>query len=246
MSGYSQNALSMNGVITISDGVLTIENGNITGISDLDCNNLQVNNDAQVDHNLVVDNNIVVHNDLQVDNQATINNLNCNTGNIGELFTNNINNTNLISTSNIVSSSIQNSNTIETESLYVNNNLNVDGLSDLHGNVHCYADLQVDGEIHISQLTLDNLTVLQTSNQFNVNTKTNNNTCLNCKKINATSINTKSLIPSTIYLRKVIFKQQTINSSTEPGEWGQMVIDDNYIYVYTTMNKWKRIELLDF
>ena len=51
------NAQSLNGILTLSDGIITIENGVISGLTELDLINLQVSDTATIE-NLVVNNQI--------------------------------------------------------------------------------------------------------------------------------------------------------------------------------------------
>lgn len=44
----------------------------------------------------------------------------------------------------------------------------------------------------------------------------------------------------------IIFKQKTPSSSNDAGEVGTITCDENYLYVCTTENQWKRIKLEDF
>ena len=51
----STNAQSLNGIITLSDGVITISEGTISGLEEIDLNDLQVADTATIE-NLVVNN----------------------------------------------------------------------------------------------------------------------------------------------------------------------------------------------
>lgn len=58
---------SLNGIITISDGVIEICNGEISGLSDLDISgNLNVGNDAIITHDCLINNDLTVTGNLNV------------------------------------------------------------------------------------------------------------------------------------------------------------------------------------
>ncbi len=77
MSYTSQptNAQSLNGIISISDGVCSIENGDITGVNYLQVDNLEIGN-------MTVDNDCLVDGNFQVLGNSTLNTMSSNTADI--------------------------------------------------------------------------------------------------------------------------------------------------------------------
>ncbi len=64
--GYQTNDISMNGILTVSDGEVVISNGSISNVQNLQLENLEIN-------------------DLTVDNSLTVPSITCNEAEIGEI-----------------------------------------------------------------------------------------------------------------------------------------------------------------
>lgn len=111
-TGFQQNSLSLNGITTLSDGYINIENGEISNLTDLTLSgNLNVGNDCLVNNDLTVSGNLnvggIVENfDIVINNKTSSTNNQSRYVNNKSLNTKNINCT-IIQSKNLTTENIK-------------------------------------------------------------------------------------------------------------------------------------------
>lgn len=131
--------------------------------------------------------------------------------------------------------------TIENGEISNIGSLDVKGDSLFEGSIEVIGTITGDVDINAKTFTSSGFSNFYKNNTVHTNTTTQNINKIKCNQI----VSNNATLKNTILTNVSLTKQTTPTSSGATGISGQIVYDDNYIYIYTSQG-WKRAELFLF
>lgn len=131
--------------------------------------------------------------------------------------------------------------TIENGEISNISSLDVKGDSIFEGNVEVIGTITGDVDINAKTFTSSGYSNFYKNNTVHTNTTTQNINKIKCNQI----VSTNSTLKNVLLTNVTLTQQQTPLNSGSSGTFGQIVYDDNYIYIYTSTG-WKRTLLNSF
>lgn len=131
--------------------------------------------------------------------------------------------------------------TIENGKISNISSLDVKGDSLFEGNIEVIGTITGDVDINAKTFTSSGNSNFYKNNTVHTNTTTQNINKIKCNQL----VSTNSTLKNVLLTNVVLTQQKTPLNSSSSGTFGQIVYDDNYIYIYTSTG-WKRTILNSF